>query len=349
MPIRYCVGEPGDMVIINQGIGGFVTSTSAGLKNSWSRLAFRTPYSNDMQAEGIANLPHVDLGASLNTGWFHMRYYFPYYSVFSFTVPSIGLMNDLGNFVIGPGRMPGTTKDVCIFDRLTGTNNVTESADVLAQRIEPSDDGRVDVDIYWNIDAVNGFHRVFVDGILVYQFLGDTATGGGPIRYICFGNSNGGNDIDWCWHSELIVADEPTIGARLYTLGITGEGTDQDWVGAHTDVNHTGFDDLSFVYTANDQERQSFNLDIPASLETGHIIRGVFLTHRSQKEIFSSINQIQPYLMVGGTRYDIGSGVSPPDLPPTNYSADSQISPVTLNLFDITEIQGMELGFRAVV
>jgi len=340
MSVRFAATEPEDMDVQNGNIQTFVSSTSTGLKNSWSRKSFRYPTSTNMTSTGIASLPYVELPADMNTGWFHMRYRFGYqYSTFGYAIPSIGLADALGNFVMGVGRFNGGTR-VGAYDRVNGATNLYDTA-----QVDPS--GPADVDFHWNIASSGGFYRIYWDGTLVYEYTGDTSAGSGDVRYICFGGCTGGNGIDWCWHSELIVADEPTIGARLYTAGITAEGTEQDWTGAHTDVNTIDFSDSTEVTATTNGDEQAFTLDIPGSLEAGHVVGGVFLTHRSQREIAAAVTQVQPYLTIGGTQYDIGSAVTAPTSPATTFYASTLTNPADAAAFELADLTGMQLGFRA--
>jgi hypothetical protein len=101
-------------------------------------------------------------------------------------------------------------------------------------------------------------------------------------------------------YSQLIVADESTIGWRLTTAPATGAGATTDWVGGYTEIDELTYSDADFINsaTANQVELFSHSTTVPA----GYTVRGVAVTARAKCGA-SGPQNIQLALRSAGTTY----------------------------------------------
>lgn len=77
--------------------------------------------------------------------------------------------------------------------------------------------------------------------------------------------------------SEVIVADQPTLGYRLRTLPVTGNGSTQQWTGDFTDIDEIVTNDGSFIATPTANELMLFE----HSTVSKNSIRALVVTARA--------------------------------------------------------------------
>jgi len=360
MPVRFVMAEPADVELLNDTIVSgplgelAVTTSSSYYDPTYSRSGFAA--TNEVSADlrsGTGDAPFVSVGTPMTEGWIHFYVDIDTESGYQSGLPQIGFFDDNEAFLFGIGKYAntggaGATQSLwpAIFTQIPDNEGPTLFAPGNAG-------GHYNVDINFRI-AADGYWYVYLDGTMYYSFEGNTAAlSRGPLQYIAFGRGRSTSALAWgasdCFvFSQLIVADERTIGAKLYTLAINAEGTEQQWTGSHTDVNHVGVNDGTFVTSDTAAQEQSFTLDTPLSLPDGHIIGGVFVNYRSQVEVDSTVTQIQPYLRINGTQYNIGSAYGPGLTPPDNPQVITLLTnPADAAAFGLADISGMELGFRS--
>lgn len=100
--------------------------------------------------------------------------------------------------------------------------------------------------------------------------------------------------------SQVIVADEPTIGWRLLTRYPNGAGADTAWVGDYTGVDETTNSDADFVNSGTATQVETFTQTGPVI--TGYIPRAVGVYFRSRRGAGGPQN-IQAALRSAGTNY----------------------------------------------
>jgi hypothetical protein len=100
--------------------------------------------------------------------------------------------------------------------------------------------------------------------------------------------------------SQVIVADEPTIGWRLTTVPATGAGATTDWTGGYTEIDEVAYSDADFINsaTANQVELFSHSTAVPS----GYAVRAVAVTARAKCGA-SGPQNIQLALRSAGTTY----------------------------------------------
>lgn len=125
-------------------------------------------------------------------------------------------------------------------------------------------------------------------------------------RIKVLGDSSGGfNFITTC--SQIISADEPTIGWRLATLYPSAGGADSAWTGAYTAIDETVYSDADFINSGSAAQVSTFALTGPAM--TGYSVRAVGVTARARRGA-SGPQNIRMALRSAGTTYFSGSDIA---------------------------------------
>lgn len=108
------------------------------------------------------------------------------------------------------------------------------------------------------------------------------------------------------FYTQCIVADEPTIGGRLFTVPVTGAGASTDWTGAHTEIDEIVYQDADFINSATANQVSTFAISPPTL--TGYQVAAIAVTARAKCGAAGPQN-LQLALRVSGTNYFSGSKV----------------------------------------
>jgi len=144
--------------------------------------------------------------------------------------------------------------------------------------------------------------------------------------------------------SQVILADEPTVGMRLGTVVMTGAGSSTDWTGDFTAVDELRYSDSDFIWsdTAGQVEMMAGTSIAPL---TGYSIRAVGIAARAKKGGSGPTN-LQLALRAGGTNYfsasqalDFGYGA---------HVATWETNPHTTLPFTSSDLATLQYGVRSV-
>jgi hypothetical protein len=135
----------------------------------------------------------------------------------------------------------------------------------------------VEFDLAWDFSA-SGFLRLYSNGSLLadsgtldLSALADVA------QVLIHGAVSALNS----WHSEIIVADEPTIGWRLATISPTGAGSNSAWAGTFVDVDEAVHSDADAISSDTNGQVSTFTFDDPTVGD--FLIKAVVVAARCKK------------------------------------------------------------------
>lgn len=97
-----------------------------------------------------------------------------------------------------------------------------------------------------------------------FRFFGATASPGNDEAYV----------------SQVICADEPTVGMRLATRYVNGVGASTDWTGSSTDIDETVYEDADFILSGTNDQVSTFAQTGPSM--TGYVVRAVGVSARAK-------------------------------------------------------------------
>lgn len=164
-----------------------------------------------------------------------------------------------------------------------------------------------DTDIYVKCNTASGQLKLYIAGTLrIDSGVIDLSGAASIVKVRCLGA--GASPV----LSQLIVADEPTIGWRLVTRYPNGAGSDSAWTGTYTGVDETVYSDADFINSATANQVSMFTQTGDAL--TGYVVRAVAVTARAKKGASGPAN-LQLAIRSSGTNYfsssnalDVGYG-----------------------------------------
>lgn len=146
--------------------------------------------------------------------------------------------------------------------------------------------------------------------------------------------------------SQVILADEPTLGWKLKTLIADTAGTYQEWTGSPSDINELSFDETTGVEAAVTPAISTFNYtDVQPEIQTDMEVVSVVVETVGGSD---GVTSVTPVIRSGtGTDYDL----STEDLslyshikPIVDYV---DVNPETGLAWTFTDINQAEFGFKA--
>ena len=205
------------------------------------------------------------------------------------------------------------------------------------------------IDIHWKIADSGGIFELFLDGVSVTSFSGDTLLAGfTQIDRIQFHSSTSAltNSIYDVFYSEIIVADESTIDWRLATLAPNGAGNSTTWTGDDTDVSTEALDDEIFISSASADEVEQFTISDLSGTAAAMDVVAVVVAARSRNAITGPQN-VQISIRTGGNDFFSSnlSGVS------TGFTEDFVVyetNPDTSSAWLGSEVNDLEIGVKSI-
>lgn len=207
----------------------------------------------------------------------------------------------------------------------------------------------------FRIDRTNLTLQVYRDGNLEYSTtLVPSRTANTQVSKICLGwavpqYSGYGTDTSQNI-TEVILADERTIGWHLYQLGPNAAGTLADGLADYTTIDEIGFS-TSDVNSLAAAGSQTFGYEDMVDIEAGLLeVKSVCMGTAANATAGASAPVLTNQAYIGGVAYDMGSGV---DVTDNNFEfpvvANVATNPATGLRWTYTEINAAEFGYKTSV
>ncbi|MEY9560488.1 hypothetical protein [Sinorhizobium fredii] len=196
------------------------------------------------------------------------------------------------------------------------------------------------------IDATAGFIRFYRGGVLMAEFVGNTATRAGMTgcSYMWFGARSSSN-ISYI--SEVIVGDTDNRLYRLVTLPATGNGANTAWANDYLSINAYNSPDSSFISSGGAGEKESFALgNLPAATADTGEVKAVVVSARHNIQSASGPQTINALVRTGGADHTTA-------LSPQNKDAFGgavavwNTNPATGQKWTRTEVDALEAGMQS--
>jgi hypothetical protein len=144
--------------------------------------------------------------------------------------------------------------------------------------------------------------------------------------------------------SEVIVADEPTIGMRLAELSLSSAGNYSD----HTGTLAGQFDNNNetFLNSNTNGDRTSATLSAYGGSTTGYEIVDVRMTSLAKKTINANVSTLKHFARIGATDYDNATAHSVSSSSATHQSSWTT-NPNTASAWAFSDLATVELGIKA--
>lgn len=162
-----------------------------------------------------------------------------------------------------------------------------------------SQEDLVHVDVYISGNSASGTAKLFLAGTERVSATADLSAVVGLKNARFYGQNS--------MVSQVIIADEPTIGWRLLTRYPSGAGGSSAWTGAYTDIDEITYDDADFILSGTANQISTFTQTGPSI--TGYVVRAVGVFARAKCGA-SGPQKIRPVLRVSGVDYPSGSDIT---------------------------------------
>lgn len=200
------------------------------------------------------------------------------------------------------------------------------------------------IDIHILRHASTGIFRVYKDGVVVCEFLGDTETDEanfGRIRW-------GGHATELLFVSQVAASDEAMIGWKVATMHATGNGANTAMDGDFNDIDEAALNVADFIEADATNEIETFtNQDLNVAY-AAYNVKAVGVGIHASNDSASAVNDLQAALRVGGSNFFSANVSLPKD--GTNYSRQAIFltNPNTSNPWSQAEANGAEFGVKSV-
>lgn len=281
---------------------------------------------------GSTTYPAIDLGGALDI-WFHYRI-----GGQPFDNASLKFLTIVDSTLQGILRLETNTSTEVFMSYWDGATWVEgtkfSSLDALGATI----------DLHCKIDGVAGEFSWWFNGTEMQTITGDTDHFASSISYIQLQTWQNFIKVRG---SEVIIADEVTVGMRVATLDPTGNGTNTAWTGSYTDIDEISVSDADFITSSTANEVETFTLSDLSLLAASMIPVCVVNSFRGSIGATGPQN-LQTVVRSGGTDYPSSSlsGLT------SSFSGGHQIiladNPATASPWTPSEIDALEAGVKSI-
>lgn len=231
------------------------------------------------------------------------------------------------------------------------------TSDTVRTAISPTGGQVSGTTYFWSIHwkAVSGgmLLELFRDGILISTatisnaYLNGKSVGIIRIGGAALGGSANANAGYGYSYSEIVVSDEDCRGWRVATLAPNAAGALSQWSGSYADIDEILPDDADFISSATADQVQLVGMSNLSIAAQNMDVKAVCLASRGRKGSTGPQN-LQAALRSGGTNY---FSANLPNLA-TSFGPIGrniwQQNPNTSADFTVSEVQGIELGFKSI-
>jgi hypothetical protein len=201
------------------------------------------------------------------------------------------------------------------------------------------------VDIHIKLHDTLGEFQFFVNNTLVTEFTGDT------LLYTPTDNINQmkwrGVSNDYNTTSQIIVADEPTIGMKCATLYPTADGANIDFSGTYADIDESVvYDDATLASSTVANDISTYVVSDLSAIAQDYDVKAVVVSARMKASAGAPENA-QMALRTNSTNYFGGtlSGLSASFAP---LQEIWETNPDTAAVWTVSEVQALEGGVKSI-
>lgn len=153
------------------------------------------------------------------------------------------------------------------------------------------------IDIHAVVNSASGSLKLYLSGTERISATGLDLSGITALGKVRIYGAPGGH---LTFASQVIVADEPTIGMRAFTVPPTGVGASSDWTGTYAEIDEIIYSDADFINSASVNQVSTFAATPPTL--TGYQVKAVAVTARAKCGASGPLN-IQMAVRSSGTTY----------------------------------------------
>lgn len=198
-------------------------------------------------------------------------------------------------------------------------------------------------DISAKYAAVDGFVEVWMNGVLLVSYTGNTSADNGPnISRVSYGGAN----TYTVSISAMILATESTKTLTLVERRPTGNGALAEWTGSYADIDENNYSDTDFITPSALNQISTFTFPaLPAPL-AGYEVQAVVQSARGQLG-GSSPTSFESVARVSGNNYTKAEGVAIPSTFGGGLQSIWSVNPATGLTWTQAEVEAAQFGYKA--
>lgn len=285
-----------------------------------------------------ADCSAVLTAATTNTTWLHFSYYVSLITVTANTIISFYDVNDVEVYrILGSN---GTNR-VFQFQRL-----ISGSYETILTSSAFTDNVVTITDIKIFTDSSAGNIEIYQGNVLAASFTGNTTTDGGVagIKKIKFVRTLTVNQT--YTFSEIIIADEPTVGWRLEQENATGVGTNSGFTGSFSDIDEPILNTADKI--TSDTNGSTFTAVYADPTQIGsRIVKAVVIASTVNNTTDSAVGIAKHLIRISTTNYASGAITVPKTNAQTGIFSIFAINPATSAAWSNADINAAQFGITA--
>lgn len=283
----------------------------------------------------------------LANGWLHMRVNRSAYTgggsnATEFSQPAFRLTTDAGNVLVEFEYFASLNTQNSAGFRVYVMGSLVSGLTLLAPN------STADIDIAYFGHTTNGRIEIYIGGALEHTFTGNTlpgaSTGLGTMRWWATGRGSATNETRI---AHVVLADEPTVGARVYTIPFTGTGAVNDWAGTLSDITGTGLSDAVSVSADTDGDTLLATQAGIGAIGDGFRIAALVVSARAAHGSGADITQLAPLFRTAGGTILQGDPVDLDDIIGPRHLVMHEV-PGAGRPFNEDDFASAQIGFRAI-
>jgi energy-converting hydrogenase Eha subunit E len=194
--------------------------------------------------------------------------------------------------------------------------------------------------------GVSGTFKIFKDGVAVITFIGDTTidnTNFGRLHIKGQPTSTKAINV-----SQVVIADESTLGFKLITQTPTSAGATSGWTGDYTMIDDTTYDINDFIETNVTNAISTFGTSNINAAYSTYNVKAVTVAMQSSNDAGSAVSDLQAAVRVGASNFfSANLGLTKDG---SNYPVQGtfNLNPATAAVWTQAEVNAAEAGVKTV-
>lgn len=191
-----------------------------------------------------------------------------------------------------------------------------------------------------------GTFNVFKDGVSIFSLTAadtDTDNTIGSVKFS--GVTTNTRELNV---SQVIIADESTVGWKLQTLYPDANGANTSWTGDYTAVDEAVYASGDFIETNTLNNIETYTASNINGAYSSYNVKAVVVASRASNDSGSAINDLQMVVRTSATNYTSANVGLTKDGQEYSVQAVWNTNPNTTAAWTQSEVNGLEVGVKAV-
>lgn len=200
------------------------------------------------------------------------------------------------------------------------------------------------LDLHCVVNSVSGSIDAYISGTHRLSSGTINLSGITSLKNFRFYGVQVGGTGQWTYVSQCIVRTTSTVGARLGTIVMTGNGANTAWTNDYTNIDEFPYSDADSITSGTATQVETY-LGTPVPTFTGYVLKGICVASRTKKS-GGAPTQIQQALRSAGTTYFTSTlGL---DFGYSGYMGIWETNPATSADFLSSEVPTLEYGQKSI-